>query len=106
MLKATQGLHHPLRGDDPDLGATTHGFVNLLAATALAYEHFLDEETIRAVVAEEDPETFHIDAAELRWRDLAVGFSSVAECRMAAFTGFGSCSFSEPRDDLADLGWI
>jgi len=105
-LKATQGLHHPLRGADPTLGTTTHGFVNLLAAVALAYEHFLDEETIRTVVAEEDPETFRIDSSELRWRDLAVDYSSVMECRLAAFTSFGSCSFSEPRSDLADLGWI
>lgn len=105
-LKATQGLHHPLRGEDSNLGATTHGFVNLLAATALAYEHFLDEETIRDIIAEEDPETFRVDASELRWRDLSVGFTSVVEFRMAAFSGFGSCSFAEPRDDLADLGWI
>lgn len=105
-LKATQGLHHPLRGEDTSLGAITHGFVNLLAATALAYEHFLDDETICRVIAEEDPETFHIDASELRWRDMAVDYSGVVECRLAAFTSFGSCSFSEPRDDLADLGWI
>jgi len=105
-LKATQGLHHPLRGEDSSLGTITHGFVNLLAASALAYEHFLVEETIRDIIAEEDPETFHIDAAELRWRDLAVGFTSVVEFRMAAFTSLGSCNFTEPRGDLADLGWI
>jgi hypothetical protein len=105
-IKATQGLHHPLRGEDSSIGAITHGFVNLLAATALAYEHFLDEETICRIIAEEDPETFRIDAFELCWRDTAVDYSSVVECRLAAFTSFGSCSFSEPRDDLADLGWI
>ena len=105
-LKATQGLHHPLRGHDAALGTTTHGFFNLLAAVTLTYEHFLDEETVCQILAEEDPETFRLDDAELRWRDLAAGLSSVVETRMAAFSGFGSCSFSEPRDDLADLGWL
>jgi hypothetical protein len=105
-LKATQGLHHPLRGEDRELGTTVHGFFNLLSAVILAYEHFLDEERVRAIVAEEDPETFRLDESGLHWRDLNADFSSIVESRMAAFTSFGSCSFSEPRDDLVDLGWI
>jgi len=105
-IKATQGLHHPLRGEDPALGTTTHGFFNLLAAVTLAYEHFLDRDTVCAIVSEEDPETFRLDDAGLHWRDLTADFSSIIEGRMAAFTSFGSCSFSEPRDDLADLGWL
>jgi hypothetical protein len=105
-LKATQGLHHPLRGEDPSLGTVTHGFFNLLAAAILANEHLLDEDRIRAVIAEEDPETFRLDDDGLHWRDLGAGFSGIVETRLAVFTGFGSCSFSEPRDDLADLGWL
>lgn len=105
-MKATQGLHHPLRGEDADLGTTTHGFFNLLTAVALTYEHFLDEETVAAIVAEEDPETFRVDDSGLHWRDLTADFSSIVEGRMAAFTSFGSCSFAEPKDDLVDLGWI
>ncbi|MCU0304245.1 MAG: hypothetical protein MUC56_09340 [Thermoanaerobaculales bacterium] len=105
-LKATQGLHHPFRRPDAELGATVHGFVNLAAAALLARRHGLDETTVRAILAEEEPGAFRLDRAGLAWRDLAVDPRSIADGRTVAFTGFGSCSFAEPRDDLAALGWI
>ena len=42
-LKATQGLHHPIRHHDATLGATVHGFLNLFAAAVLARAHHLDD---------------------------------------------------------------
>lgn len=105
-LKATQGLHHPVRHHDPGLGTAVHGFINLIAAALLGREHGLELETVRAIVAEEDPAAFRVDDEGLGWRELACGADAVASGRSAAFVGIGSCSFSEPRDDLADLGWL
>jgi len=105
-LKATQGLHHPIRHNDSALGTTTHGFLNLFAASVLTRAHLLDELTVRAIVAEEDAKAFHLSDSTLGWRSLKAGFEDVVEGRMTAITSFGSCSFTEPRDDLADLGWL
>jgi len=105
-LKATQGLHHPFRHHDSTLGATVHGFLNLLAASVLSRAHHLDEETIREIIAEEDPKAFQLTDSNLGWRYLETDFAGVVEGRIHAMTSFGSCSFSEPRDDLAGLGWL
>ena len=105
-LKATQGLHHPVRHDDPELGTKVHGFLNLLAAAVLAAEHRLDRATVTAVVAEEDPAAFALTESVLRWRELEADLEAVVHGRLHAATGFGSCSFTEPRDDLDALGWL
>lgn len=105
-LKATQGLHHPIRQHDPILGTTVHGFLNLFTASVLALAHLLDDVIIREIIAEEDPKAFRITESTLGWRDLETGFEDVVEGRLNAMTSFGTCSFTEPRDDLAGLGWL
>ena len=105
-LKATQGLHHPIRHHDPAHDTMVHGFFNLFAATVLARALFLDEPDVRAIIAEEKPEAFSLTGSALRWRNLETGFEEVVNGRVSAMTSFGSCSFTEPRDDLADLGWL
>ena len=105
-LKATQGLHHPFRHRDEALGATVHGFLNLAFAAILAGAHQLDEKTVREIVADDDPGSFGVSGASLRWRDVEISSDSVREARTSGFAGFGSCSFSEPRDDLSVLGLL
>lgn len=105
-LKATQGLHHPIRHLDAGLGATAHGFLNLAAATIQARAHALDEPTVREILSDEEPGSFAATEEGLRWRDLTASPEAVREGRSAGFAGFGSCSFTEPRDDLSDLGLI
>ena len=105
-MKATQGLHHPIRHHDSTLDTMVHGFFNLFAASVLARALFLDEPDVRAIIAEEDPEAFNLTDAALQWRDLETGFEGVVVGRRNAMTSFGSCSFTEPRDDLAGLGWL
>ena len=94
-FKATAGLHHPFRTRDEQLGVLQHGFLNLLAATTL------DEP--EAIVAETDPSAFAVGIDELRWRDRRAGREQVEEAR-GTFTAFGSCSFSEPVEDLTAHG--
>lgn len=105
-LKATQGLHHPVRHHDSALGTTVHGFLNLFAAAVLARAHQLDDRIVREIIADEDPKAFRLTESSLGWSDLEAGFNDVVEGRMAAMTSFGSCSFTEPRDGLAGLGWL
>jgi len=105
-LKATQGLHHPFRHHDPELDAEVHGFVNLFAASALAHVHDLPVTMLIEIVAETDPEAFSLGPEHLAWRNLEASADEVAEARDAVLTSFGSCSFSEPRDDLRTLGFV
>jgi hypothetical protein len=105
-LKATQGLHHPYRHHDPELDTEVHGFINLFAASALAHVHDLPVKTLIEVVAETDPEAFVVEPERLAWRDFEATANQIAEARRAVLTSFGSCSFSEPRDDLRSLGIV
>ncbi len=105
-LKATQGLHHPFRHHDPEMQAMVHGFVNLFTASILAHVHDLPVKRLIDVVAESDPEAFVIGPDQLSWRDYEVSAEEVAAARGSVLTTFGSCSFSEPRDDLRKLGYV
>jgi hypothetical protein len=90
-FKATAGLHHALRTDDQ------YGFLNLLAAAV-----FGDEER---ALAEDDAEAFSLDDS-FHWRDRAASADEVVEVRRSLFVTIGSCSFTEPVEELEALGWL
>ncbi|HWG19781.1 MAG TPA: hypothetical protein VG225_04560 [Terracidiphilus sp.] len=109
-FKATAGLHHPLRSrhsltyapESPT--GTMHGFMNLLCAAALL--HFGGEvhEAI-SMLEEEDPGAFRITPDYLSAHGHQWNAQELREVRQF-FTGFGSCSFTEPMRDLEALGWL
>jgi hypothetical protein len=100
-FKATAGLHHPVRHSDPATGFVMHGFLNILAAATFAPR--VDKDVLVRIVAEEDPAAFGFDETSLRWRDHRAARDDVAHMRDCVFAGYGSCSFSEPVDDLTAL---
>lgn len=102
-VKATAGLHHPVRHHDPATGFTRHGFLNLLAAAALAAAGAGREEVVGAM-AETDPAAFALTAGGLSWRGHHVGPDALAALRQDGFVGYGSCSIEEPAGDLTALG--
>lgn len=102
-LKATAGLHHPFRHFDPETGLTHHGFINLLMASALAYEG-APVSLLAQVLADDEPSSFTLDRAGLAWKGTSVGATSIEAMRRDLFVGYGSCSFDEPVDDLTVLG--
>lgn len=101
-FKATAGLHHPVRHLDATTGFRMHGFLNVLAAAALAPR--LDDETLASVVAEEDAAAFAFDDAWFAWREHRVDVVELERTRREAFASYGSCSFDEPVEDLIALG--
>ncbi len=103
-FKATAGLHHPVRGQGSVGDARMHGFLNILAACALARRG--DTQTCALVLAEEDPSAFSLDRTGLSWRTLQVREEELAAVRERAFVSYGSCSFAEPVSDLAALGML
>lgn len=110
-LKATAGLHHPLRCRAPLTYETDsptglmHGFVNLFLAAAFLYERHPREDVV-GLLSEQDPEAFRFRDDSIYWRDHEVLASVLAEVRRTVVISFGSCSFEEPVNDLRALGWI
>jgi hypothetical protein len=101
-FKATAGLHHPIRHRDAASGFTMHGFLNLIAAAALAPS--VERDLLEAIVADEDPQAFAFAGDAFIWRDRRIGVERLVQTRRDAFVGYGSCSFAEPVDDLTALG--
>ncbi len=115
-LKATAGLHHPIRDEfdltyEPDSErATMHGFVNVFLAVCFAWEHQLTVEQISEILATPSAERFQFDAAQVVWTDSdgvcrVVGEQTIRDVRESKAVSFGSCSFVEPVQDLQELGF-
>jgi hypothetical protein len=104
VLKATAGLHHPVRHSDAQTGITMHGFLNLLAAAAFGAAHNLRPSGMERILAEEDPRAFEVSAAELRVSGQRATAAEVAAARRHLFASYGSCSWREPVEDLRELG--
>lgn len=110
-LKFTAGLHHAVRGvrkliyalSSPR--ATMHGFLNVFVAAGLARVGAV-EETLMKVLAEEDPSAFRCDEEGIGWRGEWLNVEQISSLRANLAAGFGSCSFTEPIDDLKAMGWL
>ncbi len=100
-FKATAGLHHPVRHVDPATGFHMHGFLNLLAAAVFAH---MGEDDLVPVLAEEDPAAFTVDAGGLEVHGRRADAAAIEAARAELFVAYGSCSFSEPVEDLTALG--
>ncbi len=105
-LKFTAGLHHPVRRRVADPDVMMHGFLNVFGAGILAREAGLAGADLVACLAEAEPAAFTFAGDRFAWRDRGVDAAAVARARAEALAGFGSCSFLEPRDDLAALGLL
>jgi hypothetical protein len=84
VMKATAGLHHPLRRGEE------HGFLNLLCAAVRV------DDAVELLRAES------LDALPLA----SLTAEEVRSTRERLFKGFGSCSWREPVDDLRALGLL
>jgi len=105
-LKATAGLHHPIRHYADSVQTRMHGFFNIFGGGMLAYAHDLDEDKLIEVLKEEDPEQFSFSKKGFRWKNFSVSGDEIKWLRKTALISFGSCSFDEPREDLQQLGYI
>ncbi len=111
-FKATAGLHHPIRADYPltyepsPPRATMHGFINVFIASAIALQHRAKEDELTQVIEETDPSAFRFSEHGVVWRDREITLEELGTTRARFALGYGSCSFSEPLDDLRKLGLL
>jgi hypothetical protein len=96
-FKATAGLHHAVRYTDHVTGFDHHGFLNLALAMCRSVEA-AGQEGVRAVLRQTDGQVL---AAQAR----AVSQPTAARAR-SLLVAYGSCSTSEPVEDLAALGLV
>ena len=104
-VKFTAGLHHPIRGFQASVQTKMHGFLNVLGAGVLACEHGWDVQQTAAMLEDENAESFMFTDEEFSWADYAI-FSGQISAHRALITSLGSCSFTEPCDDLRALGLL
>lgn len=107
-MKATAGLHHPLRGEyrltyesDSPVG-TMHGFLNMFLAAGFTRAG-LDQEEVAALLEERDLSAFTFTEHHVRWRGHALDLKSIRATRDCFALSYGSCSFAEPLEDLRRL---
>ncbi|MFK7765819.1 MAG: hypothetical protein AB8B55_01160 [Mariniblastus sp.] len=113
-FKATAGLHHPMRAQqnltyEPDSPqAKMHGFLNVFVAAVIAFEHGKNtdsESTLTEILSNEQADKFRFEDDQLSWGDLSVSTERVAKFRAKGIISFGSCSFTEPSNELAELAY-
>lgn len=105
-LKATAGLHHPVRRFDAGVQTEMHGFFNVFGAGILARVHPLDRQTIQTIIEDETPLDFAFTDDGFAWRGLRATSHEITVARQQALISYGSCSFDEPREDLRTLGLL
>lgn len=92
-FKATAGLHHALRNIDPETGFEQHGFLNLLTATAAAVDG-ADETQLIKLLSDRDATR------------VAERVHALTPAVRDAFRSFGTCSVTDPVDELTGLGLL
>lgn len=93
-FKCTAGLHQAIRHRDTETGFEHLGFLNVIAATRAALDG-QPADRVAAILDDHDP----ADTLDL----LAGAGSDGLESTRRWFTSFGSCSVTEPLEDLVAL---
>lgn len=96
-FKCTAGLHHAARHRDTATFFEHHGFINVALAARVAAATGSHAATT-TVLAERDPAVLAAQVCELTNVDV--------RAIRALFSSFGTCSISEPVDDLLRLGLV
>jgi hypothetical protein len=96
-FKCTAGLHNAVRHRDASTLFEHHGFLNITLAARIAASTGSQAAT-RAVLAERDPR-------ELAYQIFDLSSGDVRAIR-ALFSSFGTCSITEPVDDLLGMGLV
>jgi len=107
-FKATAGLHHPLRSvhrftyQPESPSGIMHGFINVLLAAAFLRAGMKTRIAIQ-LLEEQSASAIHFDLDGVGWRQHRLGRHEISGARQGFAVSFGSCSFTEPIDDLRSL---
>jgi hypothetical protein len=110
-FKATAGLHHPLRAeyrltyssDSPH--GSMFGFLNLFLAAAYL-RGGMDQSSAQRLLEERSLDAFRVDDESIVWRGHSLEAAELQRTRDEVLVSFGSCSFTEPIQELEALGLL
>jgi len=107
-FKCTAGLHHALRAEyrltyAPDsLSGVMFGFLNVFLTAALLHSG-LPASDAEPMLQETSSQAFQIGEREIAWRGHRLDEAALKAARQKTMISFGSCSFTEPLEDLQAL---
>ncbi|MCH8486795.1 MAG: hypothetical protein LAT75_08010 [Candidatus Cyclonatronum sp.] len=105
-MKATAGLHHPVRHFNESVGTRMHGFLNVFGALALTKAHGWRISQTETMLADEQAASFRFTNEGFGYRDFSLSTAQLRQSRAILATSYGSCSFAEPLEDLHALGLL
>ncbi|MFU8828669.1 MAG: hypothetical protein ACNA8P_04445 [Phycisphaerales bacterium] len=111
-FKFTAGLHHPVRAEQnltyvaQPPRAMMHGFLNVFTAATMARVNRLGEPELVQILQETDPKAFIFTEGGLTWHEHFAPTARLARVRESFAISVGSCSFTEPVDDLIAIGLL
>lgn len=111
-FKATAGLHHPLRGPfrltyaDNAPSHTMFGFLNVFLAAAYSATDRMSQADATRLLEETDPQSLVFSDQGVDWRGRRLSTEKLARARESFALSFGSCSFTEPVEDLKALNLL
>ena len=106
--KATAGLHHPVRGPAPltyepgSARATMYGYINLILAAAVLWHHRPESEAYE-LLRLPDRDALHVTPEGIEWGGIKLSAAEIETTRRHFLLAIGSCSFTEPMDELAAI---
>jgi hypothetical protein len=107
-FKCTAGLHHALGAEyrltyAPDSpSGVMFGFLNVFL-TATLLRSGLSASEAEPVLEESSPKAFQVGEREISWRGHRLDTAALKAARERTIISFGSCSFTEPLEDLQAL---
>ena len=105
-MKFTAGLHRAVRHYNESVKTKMYGFFNIFIGGMIAHKFNLGNETLVAIIVEENSENFKFDENGFSWENYSISNFEIQKYRQESFISYGSCSFDEPREDLQKLGLL
>ncbi len=108
-FKATAGLHHPLRRLFPltyepqSICAVMHGFLNVFLAACRAWTETISLPSLIDMLQADMIEDICFDDEGASGPTWQLSLAQIEDARRSFAMAFGSCSFTEPIDDLIAL---
>ena len=82
-----------------------HGFLNVFLAAAFV-KSGMETRLAMELLQEQSAAALQFDSEGVEWREHRLRWQEVAAARQDFSVSFGSCSFTEPIDDLRSLGLL
>jgi len=110
-VKLTAGLHVPVPNFNPSVGATLHGFLNVVCCLLVAHDHFcgsqnspVTQSSLQNILTNFKEDDFKFTADGLHIGSVFMANDRLKKLRDNCVKSIGTCSFLEPLEHLSHMG--